>query len=68
MANTGLDTNGSQFFIVTAPACPWMDGKDAALGRVVSGTEVVDAIPQVPTDAGDRAPTPVRIERVELVP
>jgi cyclophilin family peptidyl-prolyl cis-trans isomerase len=66
MANAGPNTNGSQFFIVTADACPWLDGKHTVFGRVTEGQEVVDRISNVDRDDRDRPRTPVTMERVEI--
>jgi peptidyl-prolyl cis-trans isomerase B (cyclophilin B) len=66
MANSGPNTNGSQFFIVTADACPWLDGKHTVFGRVTDGMDAVDSISDVDRDTRDKPHQDVTIERVEL--
>jgi len=66
MANAGPNTNGSQFFIVTAEAAPWLNGKHTVFGRVTDGMDAVQAIEATPTGPGDRPTEPQVIERVEL--
>jgi peptidyl-prolyl cis-trans isomerase B (cyclophilin B) len=66
MANAGPNTNGSQFFLVTTDAAPWLDGKHTVFGRVVEGMEVVDTIEGSETDHNDRPRDEARIESITL--
>lgn len=64
MANSGPNTNGSQFFITVAPAT-WLDGKHTIFGVVVEGQKIADAISKVPT-RGDRPYHDVRLLEVRI--
>ena len=66
MANAGPNTNGSQFFVVTAEATPWLDGKHTVFGRVTSSMDAVDSIEGAETDAADKPRADAVIERIDL--
>ena len=66
MANAGPNTNGSQFFIVTADACPWLDGKHTVFGQVTEGSDVVERLEGVATDSRDAPVEPVGIVTVTV--
>nr|WP_217925234.1 peptidylprolyl isomerase [Miltoncostaea oceani] len=66
MANAGPNTNGSQFFIITAAATPWLDGAHTGFGRVVDGMDVVETLGTTPTGPGDRPRETQRLTTVRI--
>ncbi len=66
MANAGPNTNGSQFFLVTADATPWLDGKHTVFGKVVEGEDVLERLNSVATAGADKPVTPVYISSIDL--
>jgi cyclophilin family peptidyl-prolyl cis-trans isomerase len=66
MANAGPNTNGSQFFIVTADETPWLDGKHTVFGKVTGGEDVLDRLNEMRTAGADRPVTPVYISSIDL--
>jgi peptidyl-prolyl cis-trans isomerase B (cyclophilin B) len=66
MANAGPNTNGSQFFLVTTEAAPWLDGKHTVFGQVTDGMDVLDKLEALPTDARDKPQGDASIESVTV--
>ncbi len=65
MANSGPNTNGSQFFVTVAPT-PWLDNRHTVFGEIVEGQDVADNISKAPRDSSDRPRTPIVLQHVRI--
>src|SRR3990172_584048 len=66
MANAGANTNGSQFFVVTTEATPWLDGKHTAFGRIISGMDIVDKIESVKVNENDHPMDDIIVSNIKI--